>query len=221
MKQILALILCVAPLAMSHASVLIGGSVRNGDFNADTSDTDARSFADTPDWTNLAGNQATQATRSNVDVDGTRNAVLNLNDTRLFGNDTGYAMQAGDAFSVRYEWRDAANWNDDLDQVQVALFTTDDDSITGTRTDLVTDLSGLSTVDSTYETVDHEAIYTAVPSDAGKYLFVEFKGLPGEGSDTSGFSRLDNFVLEVTLIPEPSSMALLGLGALALLRRRR
>ena len=43
-------------------NAIVGGALLNGDFNADNSDTDLRSFSDTPAWFNLAGNQNTTAT---------------------------------------------------------------------------------------------------------------------------------------------------------------
>ena len=54
-----------------------GPGVRSGDFNADTSITDSRSYGDTPEWFNLAGNQSTEATlTNNASPDGSRNADL-------------------------------------------------------------------------------------------------------------------------------------------------
>jgi len=79
-------------------SVLIGGSVRNGNFNADSSTTDSRIFSDTPSWTNLTGNQGIEATRTNLPLDGSRNAVLSQNGTRVFANDTGHTLASGELF---------------------------------------------------------------------------------------------------------------------------
>jgi hypothetical protein len=167
-----------------------------------------------------------QSTRTNLaSPDGSRNAVLSLSGDRIFGSElglNGYIMSEGDTFDVQYEWRDAFNWNDNLDRVEVTLFTTDDDTITGVVTEIVTDLSELSTTNNTYETVDHDAFFTASSEDAGKRLFLYFQGLSGDGSDTNGFARLDNFTLEVTsAVPEPSSAFLICLAGMGILRRRR
>ena len=211
-----------------HATVIIGGDILNGNLNAGSADDDTTddNFQSTPDWVNVGGASTMQATRTNLaSPDGSRNAVLSLAGDRNFGSElglNGYIISAGDTFDVQYEWRDAFNWNDSLDNVAITLFTTDDDTITGAATPLVVDLSGLSTTNNTYETVDHDGIYTATNNDAGKKLFLTFQGQPGEGSDTNGFARFDNLTLEVTsAVPEPSSAFLICLAGMGLLRRRR
>jgi hypothetical protein len=204
---LLATTFAMSPVAT--ADFIIGGAIRNGDFNADTSTDDSRSFADTPFWENIGtGNQSGEATRSNLtNADGSRNAVLSHIAGRVFGMDTGYSILQGDVFDIGYDWRDAFGWNDDFDQVQVSLFVTDDNTIGGSRTNLVQVASGLSTIDSTYETVDQNGVYTATAADAAKTLFVEIDTISDDGV---GFGRLDDFTLEVTSIPEPSSVALIG-----------
>jgi hypothetical protein len=212
----------------AQGAVIIGGDILNGNFNAGSADGDTTddNFQSTPDWVNLNGAPTMQSTRTNLaSPDGSRNAVLSLSGDRIFGSElglNGYIMSEGDTFDVQYEWRDAFNWNDNLDRVEVTLFTTDDDTITGVVTEIVTDLSELSTTNNTYETVDHDAFFTASSEDAGKRLFLYFQGLSGDGSDTNGFARLDNFTLEVTsAVPEPSSAFLICLAGMGILRRRR
>ena len=188
-----AVVLEVASRENERSVSLVGASELNGNFNANT--VDQSSFADTPYWYNLAGDQNAQATRTNNAYDATPNGVLGPN--VKFALDTEYDLLEGDIFDISYVWRDASNWNDGTEQVHVSLFVTDDNTITGTRTNLVTDLSGLSTQDSTYELVDHDAIYMATAADAGKRLFVVI-----EGFDPNGFVRLDNFDLNLrTLAP--------------------
>ena len=211
-----------------QATVIIGGDILNGNFNAGSADGDTTddNFQSTPDWVNVGGTPTMQSTRTNLpSPDGTRNAVLSLSGDRIFGSElglNGYIMSEGDTFDVQYEWRDAFNWNDNLDKVEVTLFTTDDDTITGGVTELVSDFSELSTANNTYETVDHDAFYTASSEDAGKRLFLYFKGTNGEGSDNNGFARFDNLTLEVTqAIPEPSAALLICLAGMSLMGRRR
>ncbi len=171
---------------------LVGGATRNGDFNTATGNT----FAELAEWTNLGGSQATEATRpgGDLDVDGTRNAVLADNGGRKFAVDTGHNLAAGQRFQASFVWRDAGNWDDAGDAVAVTLYTTANNLIDGTRTVLETLTAPVSTLNSTYETA--QLTFGAVDaSTAGKRLFLFFEGVDGNGN-TNGFARLDNFVLE-------------------------
>jgi hypothetical protein len=193
----------IGSLNLAQATVLIGGDILNGNLNAGNADGDTTddNFQSTPDWVNVGGAQTMQCTRTNLtSPDNTRNAVLSLSGDRNFGSvfgPNGYTISAGDVFDIQYEWRDAYNWNDALDNVAVTLFTTDDDTIEGEATPLVVDLSGLSTTNNTYETVNHDGVYIATADDAGKKLFLVFAGQAGEGGDTNGFARFDNLIVEV------------------------
>lgn len=193
----------IGSLNLAQATVLIGGDILNGNLNAGNADGDTTddNFQSTPDWVNVGGAQTMQCTRTNLtSPDSTRNAVLSLSGDRNFGSvfgPNGYKISAGDVFDIQYEWRDAYNWNDALDNVAVTLFTTDDDTIEGEATPLVVDLSGLSTTNNTYETVNHDGVYIATADDAGKKLFLVFAGQAGEGGDTNGFARFDNLIVEV------------------------
>lgn len=193
----------IGSLNLAQATVLIGGDILNGNLNAGNADGDTTddNFQSTPDWVNVGGAQTMQCTRTNLtSPDSTRNAVLSLSGDRNFGSvfgPNGYTISAGDVFDIQYEWRDAYNWNDALDNVAVTLFTTDDDTIEGEATPLVVDLSGLSTTNNTYETVNHDGVYIATTDDAGKKLFLVFAGQAGEGGDTNGFARFDNLIVEV------------------------
>lgn len=216
-----------ASISQVQAAIIVGGSTLNGNFNADLG-TGSRNFNQTPNWVNLgSGGQTAEATLDTLTFDGTRNAVVADNGTKIFALDTGHTILSGDVFDLSYVWRDAFNWQDNADQIAVRLFVTDDDTLSGTRTNLVQMLSGFSTLDNTYEVVDQNAVYTALVTDAGKRLFVDFEGVNGGGTNP-GFARLDDFVLEVTAapvaVPEPSSLSLFGLalaGCVAYCRIRR
>ena len=203
---------------------IVGGSLLNGDFNDDSLGTGPggafeQTFAQTLNWQNIGtGGQSARATRNNNPrVDGTRNALVDDGSLRVFGLDTGYSILDGDIFNLGYQWRDANNWNDSLDQLAVTLFTTNDDTIGGARSVLTQSLSGLSTLNATFEQFEANGVYTATPSDAGKTLFVELNGLNGGmAGDPEGVTRVDNFFLSVgepDLPPGPSpSSPLTGLN---------
>ena len=213
--------MAIAVVSQASANIIVGGSMLNGDFNSDTSTVDQRTFAETPNWVNIGtGDQTVQATRTNLDFDGTRNAVLSHAASRVFGLDTGYDLMAGDVFDVSYVWRDASGWDDSADQVVVSLFITDDGTITGNPFVLAGLFSGLSTADSAYELVNHDNAYTAMAANAGQRLFVGIDTF--HPTDDAGFARLDNFALEVTPVPEPSALLLAciaGIGAVILRSR--
>lgn len=177
-------------------TTLIGPGVRNGDFNADPATVDSRTYGETPDWVNLAGNQNTQATRTTLpDGNGGRNAVLNQAGTRVFGNETGHLLSTGETIRAIYRWRDASGWNDATDRVRVTIFTTNNNTLTGTPTVIESIDSALSTTNSSYQTEQND--FAPIPaSAAGKQLFVSFEGLDGN-NDGVGFGRLDNFRLEL------------------------
>ncbi len=169
--------------AMSR--VIVGANKMNGNFNSEAGA--SVTYDKTPGWTNLAGDQYQVATKANVAVDGTQN--LMVTSTRIAGLNSGYEMVEGDSFDISYDWADNWNWKDGLDKVSISLFVTSDNTLAGTRTNLVTDLSELSSINDSYESVDHDAIYTATAEDAGKVVFVAIT------STNTGFARFDNFEL--------------------------
>ena len=111
--------------------------MKNGNFNSGSGTSVSRSFALTDDWSNIGtGAQTVEATKSDKSVDGTRNAVVSQDAGKVFGLDTGHTLTAGEVFQATYRWLDAGNWNDATDRVQISLFTTGDDLITGVRSDI-------------------------------------------------------------------------------------
>lgn len=190
-------------------TTIVGAGVKNGNFNDDTSTNATRFFTVTPEWMNIGSpDQAQIATRFQSPaigaVDG-RYAQINDFDTRKWGLDTGYTIADGDIYNVNYDWLDAFNWNDSLDQVQVTLFTTADDTLTGTRSDLGFSRTKSVGVSGAWEFYEENSFYTATPTDAGKNLFLELTGFNGNpGSSQSGFGRVDNLTLTQGFIPGPT-----------------
>lgn len=206
----------VATLAMlfsapivSAQTILIGGDIRNGNFEATAegaSDDGDRPFADTAEWTNvqLTRTQNDQATRNNPanltstdqypGASGGYNAVVAQDDFRWFGMDTGHTVGANDTFSLQYHWVDAFNWNDASDQIAFIFYTTTEDEILGTVENRFEILSGVSTLNLTYEKFSQSGI-TLPASFVGKKLFINFHGRDGDGNPAGSFARLDDLEL--------------------------
>ena len=218
-------------LPLGASTVLIDGTTRNGAFSTlipGGIEGSQVPFVETANWTNIGTtSQAAQAIRNlpaNLNslgiypgASGGYNAVVTDNDTRRFGNDTGYIVNAGDTFDFNYHWIDAFNWDDETDQIALRFFTTSNNDILGTEVDSFVLLSGPSTINATYEQVTQTGV-SLPASFNGDRLFIAFYGLDGNG--TSGaFARVDDFSLSV--IPEPSTSVLACLATVALIRRRR
>ena len=136
--------------------------------------------------------------------------------TKIPGVDTGVTISVGDTFDVSFMWLDAVRWDAD-DTVSLSLFFTDTNLIGGTATDVLTFTSDVSAAASTWQTDSDTGLAYNGDEVAGKKLFarIDSTAAPRE------FARLDNVYIEVNTVPEASSAALLGLGGLALILRRR
>jgi hypothetical protein len=177
-------------------TIIVGGDTLNGNFNSPVGTGDV-TFSGEPYWVNIGtGDNSSVFLKSNEDLDGTRNAVLAEDTSRLPGLDTGYTIKEGDVFSISYQWRDSFQWNDGGDQVKIRLFVTGNDTISGTQTDLTSQLSGVRLVNNSYEFIDQDDIYTATASNAGKTLFLALDTQDG-GGGADGFARVDDFELSV------------------------
>ena len=194
-KLIPALLIGLTCAAFAQKTTLIGPGLRNGDFNEDTDPTDQRTFADTPFWENIAGPQTGISARTNLtNLSGSRNAQVSQAPNHLSAQSTGHILAEGDSFSVSYEWRDAFQWIDATDKVNIILFVTTDDLISSERTIIGSTASPLSTLDNTYEPVIANDFFIADDTYVGKTVFV---GIDTLSPGTSGFCRLDDFQLSV------------------------
>jgi hypothetical protein len=205
----LMLCLCVAGVSQAE-TVIIGGAVGNGDFEAlITPGTGVQLFDNTVDWVNVGeptGTQTlnTQASHDTLayDAGSPRNIIVGSETDKIkwYGQNTGYTISSGDVFDISYVWRDAWGWQNDQ-EIEVFLFVTDTDDLTGVKTILVSDLGGVRTATATWEAVDHDGIYTAVAGDAGKTLMVGIRNTYDPSYNR--YARLDNF----ELVSQKSSQA--------------
>jgi len=162
------------------------------------------------DWN---GNHQYQ-TNNNSGVGSNQNLILGSN--RVTAHTLGYSANLGDTFAATYMWRAAFNW-DTADRIIFSLFYTNDDTITGTRTNFFSEESAAHTATYSVETVTSHTVSDAAA--VGKNIFIEFSDNASAGANE--FARLDNVFVSVDSVPEPSSTFLLGLGGVALLLRRK
>lgn len=193
----------------SQATLIIGPGVRNGSFEADTGK--QTSWDTVTDWTNwdvLTGGPSTANNDSGTDnggaaTEGARVAFLQPNNAAF--NMTTSVLGVGDVLTYQWDWTlpgrgDAEVSLAYLDGANVINF--GPTSINPDTTSLHADLGGTYTVQAGDAWIGKQVGLTIVQG-AGQY------------------PEVDNFRLDLVSVPEPSSTALLGLGGLALIMRRR
>jgi hypothetical protein len=131
--------------------------------------------------------------------------------------DTGYQLDLSEiGFLIRNDGSTAA------DSFQVWMSTDGFDSFTGSAT-ANTSFVGSGSIESQGATSDNFGTTDSFTL-SGIVEQVEFRiYIFGEDGNSSQSTRIDKVYLDgsVSVIPEPTSLALLGLGGLAILRRRR
>jgi len=138
---------------------------------------------------------------------GTRNGII--------GN-TGHVVQSGETFNFSFDWFAANNNWSTTDEIEYFLFTTDDNTVSGTATTILSGtVSGVAGPDSAKQTVSLTDAGTVTAANVGQNLWVVFN----HNASDSSFARVDN--VQLSVVPEPASVALMGLGGLLMLGRGR
>jgi len=215
-----ALVALCTQLGIAHAGLILidydNGSATS-DHNAEVHDgglpADSSTF-----WVDTGADPSGIASNLNSPAAASAGNNLTVDLTSNPGQDTGHTLALGDQFNASYWWRDAWNWVDNTDRMNMVLFYTADDTIGGTRTVLTNFTSVISTQNNSYqqETFGLTAALTDQNAD-GKKLFVAFSPIANDNH----WARVDGVYLEV--VPEPATLGMILLmgGGLIFARRRR
>lgn len=222
MKKSMAIILSLMTAVVVQAGIIMDADNLNGDFE-DGWGTGARAFdaaTGVANWWNAGtGNQSATAANTTLSAPPASgyNGVLadsGRGGAVLHSVNTGYTIQAGDIFTIDFDWRDAFGWEAN-DQVRVSLVAYSGDTLAGSVVweEFVNDKV---TTAATWESVTGNI--SDLTGAVGRTLFIQTYGLNG-GAGTGDFARIDN--IAVSVIPEPATMGMLGLGAFFTLLVRR
>ncbi|MGJ8724799.1 MAG: PEP-CTERM sorting domain-containing protein [Roseibacillus sp.] len=230
----------------ASAVVILGGSTGNADFQATTAypngGGNTAPFDNVANWVNIGGGENPTsfgaANQLNLSPDPAHDpkqgAFLSVGNEAA--NTTGYTIgAAGEVFDASLflaatggaaGYGDAdtnapGNGNLDDETVTIFLFTApaavDGTTALANITRLASASFDLDRLVAGTETAN--SLYTSTAGDIGETIYFGIELLNPTGNNP--FPRIDLVTLEVTPIPEPSSVALLGLGLLGLTRRRR
>lgn len=194
--------------AMSSVALQAENLVVNGDFETGA----GTAFYQTPPWYNC-GTGLNQGAGARIDqgaITGSYSAPVSdryITEEKKLGplahvQKTKYLIQAGDSFSLSYDWRPADEWwQKATDTVRFVLYATADNKVGGAKvwsSELTSDFfraqpSGAMSVSATSSVVPPEAV--------GKILLVMFYGVDtvnGGKDNTPHWARVDN--IEVAAI---------------------
>ena len=202
--------------ATSRAGVIIDSTTRNGSF-------ESGNLGNPDNW--MTGLKVEVVLREMFAPFGTGDWSLSIGSSsdgskRGALQKTDHIVASGETFDFSFAWANASSWDSTPvpDTVDWRLFTTSDNTVGGAVTDIA---SGSTSADSdtgnlTYEEVSYTGIGTVTGASVGQDLWVEIYSASTEDSE---FGRLDR--VELSAIPEPGTLVLVGvaLGSLLYFRR--
>jgi hypothetical protein len=219
--------------ALSHGAIaIIDSTTLNGSFESDDGSGTSSPDAQFANWT-TGGNVDLNQRLDNSPSLGTWSAVVGtesaataqtLGVIQNTGFIVGSAFGTSESYTLTFDWGDAYNWDDNVDTVNWRLFTTSDNTLSGSVSliDSGTNSFDTNTANITYQS-ESFTTGTVVASNIGQELYIEFYSATTtlQSGNLGEFARIDNVTL--TAVPEPSSYAMiaafLALGAVMLRRR--
>jgi len=177
-------------------------------------------------WTTGFGVTSTPKVSTNLaytPAEGSKVLAISSGGGRGAVQNTGYEVNVGDTFSLEFDWDSGYLWKPG-NQIDWQLLTTIDNTTAGAVTSIASGTVSGKTDDGTAPGWSTAEVLTdggTVSIDnVGQELWVVFL-VPSNGGGTE-YGFIDKVRLSVdTVVPEPGSLALLGLGVLCVLRRRR
>ncbi len=214
-----------------NATIIVGGpataspfspTLANGNFEADSGS--PLTFSAVTNWHNIEGDDASV----NLGNTGGMGASPEVNSQGAFvfgqmaGNDVGHTVAtAGEVFDIDFYGNRFGGGYAGDEGYEIKLFTTTAGSVdasTGTGDITVLSTTAFAILQG-WNNYTQDGIYTTTAADVGQTIFL---GVDWDnGAAGTHFPRIDVITWEVTPVPEPASFALVSLGALTILRRRR
>ena len=225
-KLVLSSIIGLASISLAQAGPI---TLVNPSFEQPGTDKISTGWSTVPGWGFFNG--AATATDSGVEndspLDGVMNAYLNAADSHAGiypSQQTAYSISSGEGFQLTFDARytygstgPGGGWSQPMsapEQIQADLYYVSGGVPVVFASDVITwDANGAGTPWVTYS-------FTGVAplAAAGDLLGVDFQNISAD-PNYYNWSEVDN--VKLSSVPEPASMALIGLGGLALVALRR